>query len=92
MLDVKLMWCSGLPLIYGQLEEGLGSVYHDLFGVVVFHESMVNWRRGQGLSVMKLIQCSGLTLIYGQLEEGGRGQSVIKIIWCNGLPQIHTQL
>ena len=29
---------------------------------------MVNWRRGQGQSVMKLIQCSGLAEIYAQLE------------------------
>ena len=32
---------------------------------------MLNWRRGQGQSVMKLMQCSGLPEIYAQLEEGG---------------------
>ena len=42
----------------------------NLFGVVVFHRSMVNWRRGWGQSVMKHMQCSGLPEIYGQLEEG----------------------
>ena len=36
-------------------------------GIVVFHRSMVNWRRGWGQSVMKLIHCSGLPEIYGQL-------------------------
>ena len=29
MLYVKLMWCSGLPCIYGWLEEGVGSVCHE---------------------------------------------------------------
>ena len=33
-------------------------------GVVVFHRYMVNWRRGQGKSVMKIIQCSGVPWIY----------------------------
>ena len=82
LLYVKLIWCSGIPQIYGQLEEGslvyvhyaicetyvvqwysidlwsIGGVYIcpgyscillyvklDL-SVVVFHRSMVNWRRG----------------------------------------------
>ena len=42
----------------------------NLCGVVVFHGSMVSWRRGWGQSVMKLIWCSCLTWIYAQLEEG----------------------
>ena len=29
MLYVKLMWCSGLPWTYSQLEEGVGSVCHE---------------------------------------------------------------
>ena len=29
MLYVKCMWCSSLPSIYGQLEEGAGSVCHE---------------------------------------------------------------
>ena len=44
---------------------------YNSFGVVVFQRSMLNWRRGQGQSVMKLMQCSGLPEIYAQLEEGG---------------------
>ena len=35
---------------------------------MVFHGSIVNWRRGWGQSVMKVIPCSGLPWIYGQLE------------------------
>ena len=41
LLYVNLIWCSGIPYIYGQLEEGGGQ---NLLGVVVFHRSMVNWR------------------------------------------------
>ena len=57
MLYVNLIKCSDLPEIYGQLEEGVGSV---CTGVVVCHRSLVDWRRGWGQSVMKLSQCSGL--------------------------------
>ena len=45
MLYVKLIRCSDLPEIYGQLEEGAGSV---CTGVVVFYRSMVDWRRRAG--------------------------------------------
>ena len=39
----------------------------NLCGVVVFHGSMVGWRRGWGQSVMKLIWCSSLPDIHAQL-------------------------
>ena len=110
LLYVKLMWCSGIPQIYGQLEEGPWSmcillyvkrkwcsgilqIYGQLEGayicpgymcillyvnplhLVVFHISMVNWRRTPRymcilLLYMKLIWCSGIPQIYDQLEEG----------------------
>ena len=75
LLYVKLIWCSGFPEIYAQLEEGVGSVCHGYMcillyvklDVVVLHRSMVNWSRGYlGLRYMcillymKLIQCSGV--------------------------------
>ena len=48
---VKLIWCSGVPDIYGQLGEGTSDLgicafcyMWNLFGVVVFHRSMVDWR------------------------------------------------
>ena len=45
MVYVKCMWCSGLPWIYSQLEEGGGvSLSWKWFCVVVCHGSMVNWR------------------------------------------------
>ena len=44
----------------------------NLFCVVVFHRSMVTWRRGPCymciLLYVKLIWCSGIPYIYGQLE------------------------
>ena len=57
VLYVKLIWCSGIPYIYGQLE-GVKSALSicafcymlKLFSVVVFHRSMVNWSRG-GLGI-----------------------------------------
>ena len=52
---MKLMQCSGFPEIYGQLEEGMGSVCN---GVVVFHRCMVNWRRGWGLSALVSVHMS----------------------------------
>ena len=39
---MKLIWFNGLPEIYAQLEEVVGSI---CTGVVVFHRSIVNWRR-----------------------------------------------
>ena len=46
----------------------------NLFGVVVFHRFMVNWRRGPWymciVLYVKLMWCSGFLLIYGWLEEG----------------------
>ena len=48
LLYVKLIQCSGVLYIYGQLEEGvkLNVTMTLRFGVVVFHRSMVNLRRG----------------------------------------------
>ena len=52
LLYVKLIWCSGITDIYGELEVGGTSalmIYtfcymSNLFGAVVFHGSMVDWR------------------------------------------------
>ena len=60
LLYVKLIWCSGIPQVYGQLEVGklillftsyekISSLWN-LFGVLVFHRSMVNW--GGGMSAL----------------------------------------
>ena len=102
---VCLHWCSGLPKIYGWLEEGgMGSIYTgicaffymwNIVSVVVFHRSMVNWRRGVGsichgymcfLLYMKLIWCNGFPEKYGQLEEGGMGSV------CTGVVVFHRSI
>ena len=53
LLYVKLLWCSSIPYIYGQFERGTSALsvcafcyMLNIFGVVVFHRSMVNWRSG----------------------------------------------
>ena len=58
LLYVKLIWCSGFPEIYAWLEEeawgqsamGICAFFSmwNLFGVLVLHRSMVDWRRGHG--------------------------------------------
>ena len=53
LLYLKLLLCRGIPYIYGQLDGGTSALcicafcyMLNLFSVVVFHTSMVNWRRG----------------------------------------------
>ena len=79
LLYVKLLWCSGIPYIYCQLEgwyicPNICAFCYmlNLFSVVVFHRSMVNWRRGSWymciLLYVKLHWCSSIPYIYGQLS------------------------
>ena len=64
---MKLMWCSGVAQIYGQLEEGVESVYPWYMCILLY---------------MTLMQCSGVAQIYAQLEEGV-GQSAMGIcVFC----------
>ena len=71
MLYVKLMWCSDLPWIYGQLEEGWGQSV-----IKCIQCSCLTWIYGQlekgagGQSVMKIIQCNSLPEIHAQLTGG----------------------
>ena len=64
LLYMKLIWCSGFPEIYAELEEGcpsamgrcafcyLWNLYMwNLYGVVALHRSMFNWR-GRSLFAM----------------------------------------
>ena len=53
LLYVKLLWCRSILYIYIQLEGGPSAIgicafcyMLNVFGVVVFHTSMVNWKRG----------------------------------------------
>ena len=59
VLYMKLIWCNGFPEICAQLEGGSSAMgicalcfVWNLFGVMVFQRSMLNWRRGWGQSVM----------------------------------------
>ena len=72
----------------------------NLFGLMVFQRSMLDWRRGVHLTnmstmcillYMQLIWCNGFPEIYAQLEEGW-GQSVMKLMQCSGLPEIYAWL
>ena len=86
MLFVKLLWCSGLPWIYGQLEERGGVNLLWVYVHCTIYEPM--W-------------CNSFLDIYAWLQEGW-GQSAmgicalyyiyIKLIWCNGFPDIYAQL
>ena len=58
LLYVKLIQCSGVAWIYGQLEERVGSICHGYMCILLY---------------MKLIWSNGFPEIYGQLEEGGMG-------------------
>ena len=88
LLYVKLIWCSGIPYIYGQLEGGISTLgicgfcyMLNLFGVVVFHTSMVNWKRGGPwymciVLYVKLLWCNSIPYIYGQLEGSTSALSI----------------
>ena len=62
LLYVELIWCSGFPEIYAQLEEG-GGWGQSAMGICAFYS-------------VKLIWCSGFPEIYAQLEEGVGGVSL----------------
>ena len=60
VLYMKLIWCSCFAEIYAYLEEGVGSICHgymcivlykNLFHVMVFQTSMLDWRRGGGVNL-----------------------------------------
>ena len=101
LLYVKLIRCSGIPYIYGQLG-GLGicAFYYmlNLCGVVVFHISMVDCRGYIHpmymciLLYVKLMCCSGIPEIFGGLERGYICPKYmcillyVELIWCSRIP------
>ena len=109
LLYVTHIWCSGIPYIYGQLEGGTSALticafcyMWKLFGVVVFHKSMVNWRK-EGLGICAF--CSmwnfcGVAVFHTSMVSW-RGYICPKYmcillyvthIWCSGIPYIYGQL
>ena len=74
---MKLIWCSGLPEVYAQLE--VCSVCPRYICIMLYVKLMLcsglPWIYGQleegvGQSVMKIIWCSGLPEIHAQLRGG----------------------
>ena len=86
VLYMKLIWCHGFLDIYAQLEEwgwgqsamGICALCYiwKLFGVMVFHRSMLNCRREVG-SICNRYMC---ILLY------------VKCIWCSGVAWIYDHL
>ena len=106
LLYVKLLWCSSIPYIYGSLK-GVTSaqiicvISHvwNLFGVVVYHTSVVNWRglwyMSHSCYIWNIMWCSGIPYIYGQLEGGLWYMCIllyVKLMWCSSIPYIYGQL
>ena len=68
LLYVKLLWCSDVTYIYGQLQGGgwwsvcigICVIFYMciLFDVVVFQRSMVNWMRGWDISALLSVHTS----------------------------------
>ena len=83
LLYVKLIWCSGIPQVYGQLERRY--ICHKQICILLYVKLI--WCSGIPqiygqleevgpwymciLLYVKLIWCSGIPQIYGQLEEEG---------------------
>ena len=61
VLYMNFIWCNEFPEIYAQLEEGVGGqsamgicalcYIWNVFGVMVFQRSMLDWRRGRGVNL-----------------------------------------
>ena len=106
LLYVKLLWCSSIPYIYGWLEEGTSALsicafcyMWNVFGVVVFHTSMVNWSGGtSALSICAfcyMLNIFGVVLFQRYMINWGRGPwymcilLCVKLIWYSSLPYIY---
>ena len=70
MLYVKLMWYCGLPWIYGQLEEGVGSVCHETDSV--YWSAMDLWLIGVGSSASRSAKFGVVVFKASLLERGGQ--------------------
>ena len=101
LLYVKLIWCSGISYIYGELEEGgLGICAFcymlNLFGVVVFLTSMIKWRGGTSAQSIcafgYILNLFGVVVFNTSMVNWGRVHCYmcillyVKLIWCRGIP------
>ena len=109
LLYRKLIWCNGFPEIYAQLGGQIWAqcafcYIGNLFGVMVFQKSMLNW----GAQIWA--QCAfcytwnlfGVMVFQRSMLDwrGSIGQiwaqcafcHNVKLIWCHGFPEIYAQL
>ena len=101
LLSVNLIWCSGIPYIYGWLERGTSALsicafcyMLNVFGVVIFHISMVNWRGPWYMCILLSVKLFGVTVFHTAMSNW-RGYICpmcmcillyVKHIWCSGIP------
>ena len=106
LIYVKLIQCSGIPQIYGQLEEG-GLVYvHSAIceTYLVQWYSIELWSIGGGTSAINIcafcymLKLFHIVVFYRYKVNWGKGPwytcilLYAKHIWCSGIPQIYGQL
>ena len=108
LLYVKLIWCSGVPQIYGQLggtsAMGICAFFYmwHWFGVVVLQRFMVNWWGTSAMSICAFCymwNLFGVVMFQRSMVDWGYGCHgymcillYVKPIWCSGLPQIYGLL
>ena len=97
LLYVKVLWCSSIPYIYGQLEGSTSALsicafcyMLNVFGVVVFPQIYSQLEDG-GLGI-----CAFCYMwIYGQLEGGTSAQSIYALCYMLnifGVVVFHTSM
>ena len=74
---MKLIWCNGVAGIYGQLEEGLGSVCHGSYVHSAIHETyLVYW------------WCRDLPWVYG--VHSRCILIYVELMQCSGFPEVYA--
>ena len=110
------MWCNGFPEIYAQLGGSICQIWThfeiysiwNLFGVMVFQRSILDWRSGWGQSAMGTCALCYIWNLFGVMVfqisminwKGVHLPNMnslwnllyVKHIWCNGFQKIYCQL
>ena len=107
LLCVKLIWCSGIPNIYCQLGGtsalSICAVCYmwNVFGVVVFHTSMVNWSWGWGTSALSMcafcymFNLCGVVVFHRSIVNGGGSLGICAFCYMwnfFGVAVFHTSM
>ena len=96
LLYVKLIQYSGIPQIYGQLEEGALVYVHSGICETDLEQwySIPLWSIGSALSICAFCYMWNMYLVQWYFIDlwsiGGEGRS--ELIWCSGIPHIYDQL